>query len=182
MRIKHWVNDNSIKMYDKQSSVLRIETTVNNAYDIKVYRAKEGDPDGPKSWRVLRKGVADLYRRAEVSDQANQRYVQALSAVDQAPRLGEVGQQLCRRVRWKGRSVRALNPLAPDDVALLEAVNKGQHVLHGFRNADIRQSLHGQPLADKKRHRSQSAAVTRKLRLLRAHGLIRKLLTRSDTW
>jgi hypothetical protein len=30
VRIKHWVEENSIKMYDKQGCVLRIETTINN--------------------------------------------------------------------------------------------------------------------------------------------------------
>ena len=175
IRVKHWVNRNSVKMYDKQGSVLRVETTINDAGDIKVYRSKEGDSDGPKSWRNLRKGIADLHRRTQVSQQANQRYVQALTDVDENQRLGEVGQELCRRVQWKGRAVRGLNPLAPDDVALLEAVNQGQYALHGFRNADIRQILYGQSPPDTKHLRRQSAAVTRKFRLLRAHGLIRKL-------
>ena len=49
---------NSIKMYDKQGSVLRVKTTVNDPRDMKVFRAKEIDPDGPMSWLSLRKGVA----------------------------------------------------------------------------------------------------------------------------
>jgi hypothetical protein len=175
VRIKHWVNNNSIKMYDKQGSVLRIETTLNNPWDIKVYRAKEGDSEGPKAWRILRKGTADLHRRTQVSQQANDRYVEALCGVDTSPRLGEVGDQLSRPVRWKGRRVRGLRLLAPEDVALLEAVNQGQFVLHGFRNADIRQALFGPASADPRELRRQSAAVTRKLRLLRAHGLIQKV-------
>lgn len=50
-RVKHAVNRNSIKMYDKQQSVLRIETTINEPRDMKSYRTKEGDPSGKKSWR-----------------------------------------------------------------------------------------------------------------------------------
>jgi hypothetical protein len=71
MRIKHRLNRNSIKMYDKQSSVLRVETTINDARDMKVFRSKEGSAQGPKSWRRLRKGIADLHRRAQVSQAAN---------------------------------------------------------------------------------------------------------------
>ena len=56
VRIKHRVNTNSIKMYDKQSSVLRIETTVNDARDMRVHGASEADPSGPKTIRRLRKG------------------------------------------------------------------------------------------------------------------------------
>jgi hypothetical protein len=50
-----------------------------------------------------------------------------------------------------------------------------EYVLHGFRNADIRRNFFGETPVDKQHLRRQSAAVTRKFRLLRAHGLIRKL-------
>lgn len=57
VRVKHRVKGNAIKMYDKQGSVLRVETTINDARDLKAYRAKEGDPKGAKQYRPLRKGV-----------------------------------------------------------------------------------------------------------------------------
>jgi len=63
-RVKHALNRNSIRMYDKQGSVLRVETTVNDPRDMKVFRTKESAPDGPMSWLRLRKGVADMHRRA----------------------------------------------------------------------------------------------------------------------
>src|SRR6266550_3218630 len=44
VRIKHRVNSNSIKMYDKQGSVLRVETTINNTRELKVFRKPEGNP------------------------------------------------------------------------------------------------------------------------------------------
>ena len=68
LRIKHRVNGNSVKMYDKQGSVLRVETTINDARDLKCYRAAEGNPNGPRTYRKLRKGVADMTRRAELCD------------------------------------------------------------------------------------------------------------------
>jgi hypothetical protein len=71
VRIKHRVRSNWLKLYDKAftplGSVLRVETTLNTVEDFRVYRAKEGDPDGARAWRGLRRGVADLYRRAEIS-------------------------------------------------------------------------------------------------------------------
>ena len=174
VRIKHRVNGNSIKMYDKQGSVLRIETTLNNPDDLRVYRPREGDPDGPKSWRVLRRGVADAYRRAEVCQQANDRYLESLSLIEDSTPLGQLTARLCQPVRWKKQRVRGLNPLSPDDTALLEAVNRGEFLLNGFRNRDLRQLLFGTS-DDPAARRRQSAAVTRKLRMLRAHGLIRKV-------
>jgi DNA-binding HxlR family transcriptional regulator len=47
-------------------------------------------------------------------------------------------------------------------------------MINGFRNRDVREALHGKEAASVKEQRRQSAAVTRKLRLLQAHELIRK--------
>ena len=40
-----------------------------------MYRKAEGNPNSEKRWRPLRKGVADLYRRAKLSQAANDRYL-----------------------------------------------------------------------------------------------------------
>ena len=72
----------------------------------------------------------------------------ALARVDDGKTLGEQTAVIEERARWHGRSVRALHPFAAADLALLQAVNRGE-----FR----------------------SAAISRKLRFLRAHGIIHKL-------
>jgi hypothetical protein len=174
VRLKHSVDGNSIKIYDKQSSVLRVETTINRAEELKVYRSKETEPNGPKAWRELRRGVADLPRRAQVSRAANERYLTSLAAVDHGQPLRQEVEKLCRAVCKEGRRYRALNPWEHRDALLLAAINRGEFVLNGFRNRDLRQLLfpgrHTQKLA--KRHASM---ITRQLRLLRAHGLIKKI-------
>jgi hypothetical protein len=175
VRLKHFVNLNSIKMYDKQGSVLRIETTLNSPREMKVYRAKEGDEGGPKTWRYLRKGVADMHRRAEISQAANERYLDSLAAVDDATPLKQLVEPLCRPVAWKGQRVRALNPLAGDDAALLAAVARGEFHVHGFRNGDLQGLLYDAAPRSALVRRRRSAAVTRKLRLLRAHRIIKKI-------
>jgi hypothetical protein len=174
IRLKHQVNRNSIKMYDKQGSVLRIETTINDARDLKTYRTAEGDPHGPKRWRKMRKGVADLHRRAKVSQACNERYIQSLTGVEASPSVGQILEPLSRPVTWKGRRVRALHPMAGDDAALVRVVAQGDFCLHGFRNRDLRTALYGAAvdLQTKRRH---SSAISRKLRLLRGHGLIQKV-------
>jgi hypothetical protein len=174
MRIKHRLNANSIKMYDKQGSVLRVETTINNTRDFRIFRSKEGQANGPKRWRILRKGVADMHRRAEVSQAANDRYLESLACVEDKMPLGRLVQDLCHPVYWKGQRARALNPLSGEDARLLETVNRGEFSINGFRNHDLRTHLYG-PTSDQGQRRKQSAAVTRRLRLLRAHGLIRKV-------
>jgi len=173
--VRHRLNRNSIKMYDKQGSVLRIETTVNDPRDMKVFRPKANHELGERSWQRLRKGVADLHRRAEVSQKSNERYLDALAAVNHDQPLGETVKELCQATEWQGRRVRALQPFSPDDSQLLAAVNRGEFSINGFRNRDLRVLLYGAQdvsLAESKR---QAARITRQVRLLRGHGLIKKI-------
>jgi hypothetical protein len=174
IRLKHQVNRNSVKMYDKQGSVLRVETTINNTKDFKVYRKTEGKPQGKPKNRQLRKGIADLHRRAEVSHACNERYLEAMAAVETSQTLGELTAPLCKATTWKNKRVRPLHPLGGDDAELLQAISNGNFLVNGFRNRDLRDALYAKAPSTAQARR-QSGAVTRKLRLLRAHGLIKKV-------
>lgn len=174
LRIKHFVNGNSLKLYDKQGRVLRVETTINHPEEFKVWRAKENDPEQKKDWRTLRRGVADLPRRAQVSHAANERYLSALAVVDEKTPLCQEAQTICQPLRKDGQSYRALNPWSDQDARVLEAVNRGEFAINGFRNRDVRAILFSTKATDQEQKR-RAGAVTRKLRLLRAHGLIRKV-------
>ena len=123
----------------------------------------------------MRKGVADLYRRAAVSQSANQRYLKSLAAVDETTNFGSLVEKPCQPLRWKGKRVRAMNPFSAEDARLLQTVNRGKFSINGFRNRDLRVLGYSATPANPAEQRKQSAAVIRKLRLLRAHGLIRKV-------
>ena len=239
VRIKHWLNRNTLKLYDK-GSVLRPECTIYNPQDFRVFRPKEGDPAGEKAWRPMRYGIADLYRRAEVCQAANERYLEALAAVPDTTPLRALVEPLCRPVleprktqpqdtkaapsprgendrpmsatspaaavldgvapmdntptgsdhhapripapaiaevnkTARPRRLRALNPLAVDDSNLLEAVSRHEFLINGLRNRDLRCLLFPTQPNSKSEERRRSALISRKLRLLRAHGLIRKV-------
>jgi len=175
VRIKHRVGENSIKMYDKQGSVLRIETTINNPRPFRAAREmiREGRPC--LEWLPMRKGLADLARRVEISRAANQRYLEALAVVGEPSPTKEVLDPLSQRVRKEGRPYRALRPIAPEDNDLFAAVMRGEHLLDGFRNLDIREAIAPGVKPRSARGRAVAGRVTRYLRLLRAHGLIRKV-------
>jgi len=177
-RLKFWHNTNSIKIYDKEAQALRIETTINQPQGYKVFRTKEGqDDNAPKSWQVMRKGVADLDRRAEVSQAANNRLADSLATIAQTTTLGDLLKPLGQPVIVEGRrKARALNPLTGADGTLLRLLAQGDFLLTGFRNRDVRVALYGQPPSDQERRR-QAAMVTRQFALLRAHGLIVKVPT-----
>jgi hypothetical protein len=176
LRVKHWAEENSIKMYDKQGSVLRIETTINNVRRFKVRRMTTRKGVRRMRWIPMRFGLADLGRRVEVSRAANERYLEALAnvSVTTTP-AGQLLDEVSRRVVKDQRPYRALRPVTPEEAKLFQAVLSGRFLLRGFTNRDLRQSL-GQPrTADPRELHRQSGRMTRRLRLLRAHGLVRKV-------
>jgi hypothetical protein len=179
LRVKHSLNGNSVKAYDKAftviGNVLRVETTLNQVKDFRVYRPKQGGAADDLDWRPLRKGVADLYRRAEVSQKANERYLNALASLDDGTRLEELIERLSQRLLWNGKWFRGLRPWEPADSRLLAAIRRGEFSLNGLRNRDLRPLLFDRPASCPEQARRQSAHVSRLLRLLRAHGLLQKV-------
>jgi hypothetical protein len=165
-RVKHCVNRNSVKMYNKAGSVLRVETTLNDVRDLQSPRVV----NGRQVWKRMRKGVADLPRRAEVSDASSRRYLDALASVSTPLPLKTLTDALSSPTKWKGKPARGLNLLG-QDAAMLEVVGGGEFLINGFRNRDVQAALFGSPTDDPAAKRRRSGQVTRKLRLLRAHGL-----------
>jgi hypothetical protein len=175
-RIKHWVGRNSVKLYDQAGGeVLRAEATLQDPRPYLVYRAKEGDPQGPKEWRRMRAGIADLARRADVSQGINDRYLEAMAAADTSTPIGTLAGKITPPVWQRKKRARGLRPWDPEDLKLFRAANDGKWCLQGFRNRDLQEALFGEPAASADERRRRSGRVTRLIRLLRAHGVIRKL-------
>jgi hypothetical protein len=171
IRIKHRVGSNSVKMYNKQGTVLRVETTLNNMRELKSPRVV----NGKVVWKRMRKGVADIQRRAAVSEAANQRYLRAMAAAENPMPLKDLTEALAVPVVRDGRRARGLNLLGASDARLLRAVGDGKFLLHGFRNKDLQAMLFETAADSPAQKRRRSGQVTRKLWLLRAHGIIRKV-------
>jgi hypothetical protein len=176
VRVKHWLRGNSIKMYDKAGNLLRIEATIGQTTDFKVLRPPHDNPHGKLAWRPLRKGVADLHRRAQLSQRGNDAYLNALAAVDDTTPCSKLFDAVSCPLTDCARRMRALRLGDHDDIALLEAISRGEFATSGFRNRDIRGLLYPSSLyAPRQQARRFAAKTSRQLRLLRAHGIIRKV-------
>jgi hypothetical protein len=176
VRVKHSINYNSVKMYNKAGSILRIETTINNTRDFKVFRQPNDDSTKAASWQRMRKGVSDLHRRCEVSQKCNERYGDALATAQVDEKLKEVVAGACNKVVKEGRKYRGLNPWQDEDYRLLAFLAKGENAINGFRNHDLRTWLY--PASEDTENAGQkkySGRTTRRIKLLRVHGLIRKV-------
>jgi hypothetical protein len=179
-RVKHRAKENWIKMYDKHGYVLRIETVINQPGEFQVRR--EGTRHGERviDWFPLCKGVANLFRYAEISRAANRRYLDALAAAEPPAEAMRGLTHMGRSKRRGRRSYRGFNPLLTDDLSLLVAVFRGEHALRGFRNEDVRQQLFGET-KDPRLRRRQANKTSRLFRRLHVHGLLAKI-PRSRRW
>ena len=172
LRIKHWVEENSIKMYDKAFTVLRIETTINNPHRFKVYRRSTRYGQPCRRWLRLRKGVIDTARLGQITRAANERYLQALAVVGEPKPSHCILDPVSQPVQQQGRRYRALQPISPRESQLFEILCQGRFLLNGFRNKDLRKYLPPPPNVDLRRY---ALRIGRQLHLLRAHGLIFKV-------
>jgi hypothetical protein len=176
IRVKHWKNLNSIKMYNKSGSILRIETTINSTREFKVFRHPDDNKEKPASWQKMRKGVSDLHRRCQISDKCNERYADTLTSAQVEEKLKEVVSPSCNRIKKNGRTYRGLNPWQEQDYKLLIFLADGKNTLSGFRNKDLRKWLY--PESEKLENpgrKKYCGRTTRLIKLLRAHGLIKKV-------
>jgi len=177
-RVKFRLNGNSAKFYDKAysdiGSIFRAETTLNHLAGFKAYRPKEGGPQDDLQWRHLRTGVADLHRRGQISQATNERLLDALARTDDSRTVEELTADIQQPAPWKGRRLRALQPWGQDH-ALLKAIARGDFLLQGLRNRDLQAILYDHPAASSIEARRRSAALSRKLRMLRAHSLLQKV-------
>ncbi|VFM95229.1 MAG: hypothetical protein BECKG1743F_GA0114225_100441 [Candidatus Kentron sp. G] len=85
----------------------------------------------------MRKGVGDLHRRSQVSQAANERYLDHLAAANVSASLHETVGDIRERTRKDGKSYRALNPWNTQDFQTLQFLSRGEHQLRRFLSKNI---------------------------------------------
>jgi hypothetical protein len=165
-RIKHHMGRVSIKMYDKQGIILRIETTVNDVSFFKHYRKVE-HRDG--TWEMkeapLKKSIYSLPVLRELMEAANRRYLEFLSAIED-PTVGIKNLEKISEPTSDGqRTYRGFNLFLSQDLKLFESIVRGEFNIRGFQNRSLRAILPGMC----------GTQVSRIFKRLRMHGLIKKI-------
>ena len=174
VRVRHWLNRNSVKFYNEHN-VLRFEMTMNNPTDFKIHRHSENqDKSEPKKFLNMRKGIADTYARYEVSKSIVDRFTEHMSTVEEKARLEELLSLVSSPTMIEGKRYRALDVFGKDQ-ELLRAISDPAFNVGSITNKDLRKTLSGTAWANKMSDKQLSARISRHLLLLRKHGLIRKL-------
>jgi hypothetical protein len=179
--LKHFMKKNWLKMYDKLGLLLRVETVINQPGEFKVFRAcQHRDGSTSNGWYRMCKGVGNLHHYQSHALACNQRYLEALTPVDDPTPGYDDLKSLTEPKREQGRSWAGFNPAREEDARLFAAVLAGDHIAKGFRNQDIRVALYDNA-KEKKRRQRQSAAVGRLLCRLHVRGLVKKV-PRTRLW
>lgn len=170
-RIKFKMKSNSIKMYDKFSS-LRIEMTINDPKEFKIYKEVcHRDGTTSKRWVPMGKSIANLYRYAEISKAANKRFLNSMHNVIPVKSIEKEINSICGKKTVNGKIYTGYNVWSAEVFRLFEELSDGKYLIRGFTNMELRKTLsNGFPDMPQERGR-----MSRELSKLRAHGLIRKI-------
>jgi hypothetical protein len=165
-RIKHQMGPASVKMYDKFNLILRIETTINNVSFFKHYRhVQHRDGTPTMRWAPMKKTIHSLPALRESLFAANQRYLKFISSIA-TPEVGvEKLHQLTETKTQNNHRLKGFNLFSEEDTCLFRTLLQGEFFISGFTNKLLRQYLSDQ----------SASQVTRLLKRLRAHGVIKKV-------
>ena len=165
-RIKHHMGPASIKMYDKFGLILRIETTTSDVSFFKHYREVE-HRDGRRTmaWAAMKKTIYSLGPLQQLLASANHRYLEFISAMDDPSQGVRNLNKISRTVIANRRSYRGFNFFDDDDKVVFETILHGEFNISGFQKKHFHRHL----------AQKSGAQVSRILKRLRLHGLIKKV-------
>ena len=174
MRFKHCVDKNSVKCYNEQN-VLRFEMTMNSPEKYLIRRHKEGQKDTEsKKLLPMRKGLADVTVRAKVSNDRVNCFTEHMATVTDKTPIGELISDITKSLTVEKRKVRALEVIGKDR-EFIQAISDPIFDVDSISNKKLQGKLENSSWAKGMTGKKLSARISRHLRLLRDHGLIRKL-------
>ena len=150
--IKHWLEGNSIKCYNKNGCLLRVETTINK-------------PDLPGL--KLKKPAINLMAYYWYGLGSNSRYIETISDID----ISILDESLKRKYQETITNHRGVKVAAPDlrkehQVEFLDVLLNASKRSFGFRNKDLKKFLG---------KNWKTARIAYELRKLRERGAVKKM-------
>jgi hypothetical protein len=166
-RIKHFMGANSIKIYDKGKTILRIETTINDIGELKIYRdvvTKSGET--VTRLASMKKSIYSFYDLGKHCNSSNSRYLDYLASfTDNSDGRNKLNKLSGKKVE-NDRSYKGFNFFDKFDSNLFQVLLSGEFNINGFRNKSLRKRL---------KHSISASQMSRVLKRLKLFGLIKKV-------
>lgn len=164
-RLRHSMGKSSIKMYDKFKIILRIETTTYDVTFFKHFR-KVVNRNGEECLKnaSMKKEIYSLTPLRELLLAANKRYLEFISSLDDNSMGMKKLTKVSETVKEKNHSYKGINFFNEDDITLMRVIASGEFCISGFQSKNL-----------KKKINKTNGQISRLLRRLRLHGLIKKI-------
>ena len=165
--IRHHLGHQSLKMYDRDGHVLRIEATSNDITFFQPYR-KVDRRDGSSEYKVapLKKSIYSLTDLDELLAAACRRYLEFVGTLEDHTAQRHDLDHISRPAHdERDRSARGFNFFLTEDLTVLLALLHGEFALNGLNGRRLRALLTGKT----------PGQIGRILKRLRLHGLIRRV-------
>ena len=172
-RIRHWVDKNSLKLYNEQN-VLRFEFTMNNPSRFRIHRTVEGSGSDQKKFLPMRKGIADINVRTQICGARIKNFTEQVATLEENISVEDLISKVTQPIQSNGKRYRGLD-VTGKDLMLLRAIADPKYNVDAITNKHLQGVLSGKAWANGLEGRKLSGRISRHLRLLREHGLIKKL-------
>ena len=150
--VRHWLESNSIKLYNKSGCLIRVETTINK-------------PDLPGL--KLKKPAINLMAYYWYGHRCNSRYLETIADIDTSfISEGEVKIYQQTFVTQKGYKIPAPDLRKEEQVQFMEVLLTSVRYAFGFRSKDLKQQLPDY---------WKTAKIAYELRKFRVRGLVKKI-------
>jgi hypothetical protein len=172
-RIRHWVDKNSLKLYNEQN-VLRFEFTMNDPTKFRINRTVDGSGSDEKKFLPMRKGIADITVRTKICSARIKNLTEQVASMEEDISVGEILSRVNKPVKSNGKRYRGME-VTGKDLLLLQCIADPKFNVDAITNKHLQIALSGSTWANGLTGRSLSGRISRHLRLLREHGIIKKL-------
>jgi len=170
-RIKHQCGFLSVKMYNKAGNVLRIELTINDVSELKVFRTvHHKDGSVTKEQAQMEKSIYSLPYIIHFGKADTNRYLDFLSKMeDQSRAISQLSEFTNRRTE-SNRNYKGFNPLNENETHIFQALLDGALIANGFTSKHLKNHL-----SQYVKEQWTTSKISRLLKRLIVFNLIKRL-------
>jgi hypothetical protein len=170
-RIKHTCGALSIKMYNKAGNILRIEITVNDVSEFRVFREvhhKDGSVN--KQQAQMEKSIYSLIHITRLAKADINRYLDFLSKMDDNSRAISQLSEFTNRKTNNNRNYKGFNPLNENELYIFQVLLNGALIAKGFTSKILKKYL-----SQNVKEQWTTSKISRLLKRLIVFNLIKRL-------
>ena len=147
---------------------------MNDPSKFKIHRTVEGSGSDDKKFIPMRQGIADIVPRTQICSSRINNVTEQMAVLEDDVTVGELIAKVTNPIKNGGKRYRGLD-VTGKDLSLLKCISDPKYSVDAITNKELQLSLGKTVWANGLTGRGLSARISRHIRLLREHGLIKKM-------